>query len=574
MKKTILNLILAAFILGSFQVQAGDDPSLVLVRSTYLDELTKRPIQFTGIGVLVSIPAPDRSFVLTSSHLSQGNDLELLSGGVKPLTPSHPGQARLADNWADLELIEVTGQSLSVLARWESTEGKFFLLPEKARNWFWEGNWFSRLFSSAPEFFRASSTFQGMITPLVTPRASWVQTPPEDFRASVPKSLRYVGLFGSGEVGELEQTLAQSELSIDAKTALGMSGSVLIHVNRGNPEGRAAKILGLSKSVSRKFSRSFFSKPEQIQKLVSAYLSGSRGRLGPAHWRVRNGLLYRDLGNDSLEISPLALPTGGGISSDGGNGIRSDGGFGPQEGMDPYLQFSIHEGMRWHGREVIGFRVHDSHPHHGLYFASLQSLDLFRLLGISEESFTTVESKSSIYSLVLERAKSYLSNRAEYDRKFFLSEAIAYRMIQNELRERFDPFTELDETLVTGCLVTLGRKFGIPRISVRLRNLFQFELSENGELLDSKNSSRGFRPIIEVQGKGTYAVDLRGLFSIDPSSIFLRLQSETSFLGDADQRSVNYLKHYQDRLTLRVEGGELGRSVNIRCDAQVEDANN
>lgn len=334
-------ILLIAAILSSAVTQASDAPApwLVQVSSVYRADDGRR-VKITGTGTIVRIA--DKHYVLCDSHLSQGQESLSLVHPEKGLLQARPAE-RLADNLADLELIEITDPEIGQSFHYDPVAKEFTLPIREARD---------LSFPRAP--MADYSTF--------IPEVPWSQQKAKPWRKR--RQLEVHDLFLKPfRNGEEIKSMDGSEAFVDAGVSPGASGSPLLKVNQ---ERSHLVLSGLAKSFHRYFDLSYFSTRKQIGELVSAFSAGKRGSLDQTRWRYGR-FTYRELGNGTYETSDGRQPSGDAVSADAGNGTSGDAGNGASgdagngtsgdAGDDGAMEKPISQGMVYRGKPVLGFEV-------------------------------------------------------------------------------------------------------------------------------------------------------------------------------------------------------------------------
>ncbi len=491
----IASSLMLGFLSATFAYAEQADPEwLVQVGSTYNDEVTGKAQRFHGTGTIVKIG--DDYFVLTASHVSQGDNVILQSGGRRLQFLKHE---RLSDNLADIELIRISEEDVKpfgVLA--------YDRLDER------QSSIVGPLVDSGLEIQGLSVTPSGDHK---IPQASW-NLNADEWKNKAPAAKPGLGATDLTGDRYLRSTLAADEYIADVQIRPGMSGAPLIgrdsfngYSERGKDSGGLPGsdryvLRGIAKSYSRAFEESHFVTAEQISRLLESFNAGKRGTLDPTRWRLRNGLTYRDLGSGTQEINPLNAPAGGGGSADGGGGGSADGGGNGSadsgdshaSAADVYKQFGIEPGVIWHGTPAFALKVrHRS----GNVFVVNGDLASIRFLKESRD-FLAVEP---------------VATPEEIGKLIF--DKVSHADDLSELMSGME--------FVSSCSIEVGKgpKDGA-KISIALPgdDSLEFSLNEKGELV--KPTSYPFRPIQEVLSKRErkpYRVDVTGLFAVGVGSL-------------------------------------------------------
>ncbi|MGZ3770399.1 MAG: hypothetical protein ACXVCP_16120 [Bdellovibrio sp.] len=490
-------VFIAFYLLLSFQTASaysGQLPWLVKVESEYKDVRQKEAQKqlIVGAGVLCKID--ERYFVLSVSHLSQGENLRLdLPASGKNLIPK--GEAfRLTVSEADLELIEIENPSVNdnKIFHWDSVT-EFFLLDDSFEN-------FKTTYKS--NYIQASQEYLAI-------RPPWIKGDvPMDYHQLLKPNLRQLDFWAPVSIYFDWYNL---QLVSDSWIVHGMSGAPLISGLKLNGKVNPA-IFGLSKSFHRHFPRSYFAGPALIKLIKNFYDEGIRGQRSKIRWSFASGIgLFRYFYEQGLsEINSEEIPTGGGDSAEGGGGDSAEGGGGDsaesgktilqklKSANQSYSALGLHAGMRAKSDSILAFKLANSMANSGLFpsgqsisiYADSWGLDYKNVLESYNEGieWESVREGPTLFPLFLDKVNSRISNINKTDLCTIDSSGFAKGDIKVTLKQ-FDG---------------------------RTSKTVQFQLNSYGALSSTRN--KNFIPIITA-GSPEITVDLKGLFFFSPADI-------------------------------------------------------
>ncbi len=372
--KLSIYLIAFLFFLPAF----GQERWLTKISSHYTDLATQKKLKIEGTGFLVACvgcreqnsihPQLFRYFVFTASHVSQGNNLEIQLAKKKIKLEA---VGRLADNLHDVEVFEVAGELISpddLLAtyispqnevftsfRWNPSDGRLFLTGA-ARNHFSFAYKKSAWRFLSPEVFFVDRAREPFTENSFIPVAPWVngKLKEPDTNEFSRYSVSHVP-FGN-------------ELIANASIAKGMSGSPLIRAYNIAIDSNMV-IDGIVSRKLRGFDQAYFISNAQMDSVFKNYMRGQRGLLDDVRWNVANGITFRTLDDGTREIVDLKLPTGNGLSGDGGDTANFNS------------LTSEPMGMIWKGHLVAGFYLHceiNQKAYNFSIYANLAVIDFFK----------------------------------------------------------------------------------------------------------------------------------------------------------------------------------------------------
>lgn len=435
---------------------ADTDKSLVTITSQYTDiynQARKSVIQ--GSGFLVS--HNNRVFVITASHVSQGEDLKITQG-AQSLTSI----GRLYDGAGDLEIIEVQNTFKTSLV---ASGSLITWNPEQS-----------------------------------IPRAKWIDS--HNFTLLnnwvVDPFLQIDNEFQKKRASELYCDLYCFLLHAETLMQPGSSGSpVITYVPTAqgpvalNPydqrervqfgEQGQFKVRGLVIRRERFFSNSSFIPAWRIITLLSNYINGSRTptQLDTA-WKLAGPTLIRQSPNSFSESAATGTSSGNGVSMDGGNGgtLNEDN---PREILNQISAFPTTG-----NKEIFMWMMMMRHPITSQLMSYPVWFDPEQYNQLKRFTFAlTPEDPSNVLSVLLPRlGKNGADNFADQTGQAKLTTKNSELFVEFSLNN----------------------------------DVVKFKLNSKGYLCESTCIER-FDPVIEVQSekKQTYIVDLRDLFFVNLS---------------------------------------------------------
>ncbi|HAR41020.1 MAG TPA: hypothetical protein DCS07_00030 [Bdellovibrionales bacterium] len=466
-----------------------DAPWLAQITSEFTEDHTLRPVSKFGAGTVVQIN--EDLFLLTASHISQGEHTRArIAGQEIDLEKAE----RLADNLSDIELIKLPKLAVRPAARWNPTTQTFDATPE------------------------------GLIIPLenrvlrlgdsiVMPVPSWIKREdiPEDWKdkkllsGGLPEMRKFLGGLTFDQAGK--------DCLTDTYLSAGMSGAPVFEIRPGSATGPSFHLSCIAKNYLRYFPHSYLAGPARIAALVGKFQSGQRKTTDATRWRIRKCLMYRNLGDGTLEVNPLlaaekiaqsskfkasVVPVGGGGGTDGGGGGGTDGGGGNGcSSVGPtgiYEELQLKPGMQWKGKSAIAFKVGSE-----IYDANLSNLIYLKERN-KEAAIEPITDAKLIGTLIRNRTRS------------------ADLLGRSPCR--------IDSGKTDGDLITVT-------ITVPVSGFFRRFFGSTTEKLKLKIDSKGrvngapdFIPIVQIKGPishALYTIDLRGLYATDLSRFEDRL---------------------------------------------------
>lgn len=395
MKSFIIFVCIQFIFLSAF----AEERWLTQISSNYTDQVTGKVVKLEGSGFIVACigcvekDKPQikliRFFVFTAAHVSQGKDLEIVLPKTKAkLTVI----GSLTDNLHDVEIFEVTAEGLSpneALAiylnpqkeifssfRWNQGDARLVLTGE-ARNYFSFAYKKSARRFLNPDVFFVDQAREPFLENSFVPVAPWINgnlvEPPHSENSRY--NLAHVP-FGN-------ESLAKSRI------ANGMSGAPLIRAYDLGVDSTMV-IDGIVSRKLRGFDQTYFISNEQMDKIFKSYLNGQRGYLDKVKWHMAEGITYRSLDDGTREIVNVHLPTGNGLSGDGGDGAAT---------LDRLTSEPM--GMVWKGQQIAGFSLNcelNGRSYNFSIYANLAVIDFFK-------KFHTICRADPISSHALDRNK-------------------------------------------------------------------------------------------------------------------------------------------------------------------------
>ncbi len=480
-------LLLFFFCVFSTKVLAST-PWLLKVQSTYVDQDTNSEVTYHGTGVLVIVE--DRFFVLTASHVSQGESLQIFSNNkLLPII------GRVSRNLDDTELIEVRlNPPIEPLAEWNERD-RLFEVPD-SKLWFWwrfientRRGGFSELSLKAIQLDQNET--------LLIRHDLWKDSElPQTSKPFYDRFFLNNPLLNLENRNSMHWTLSGQERTTSVYLKSGTSGSPALKMfypesfkNGGSGKDFTIALSGLASHTQRFSEFSHFTSPSVIAHLLDQYLKLKLNKkniqkniLDETHWSLRCGLTYRSM-NGFQEIA-TSSQIGNGSSHDGGGGLIKNS---PEaESPDVFERFRISPGVTHNGHNVLAYRI--KYRNQVAYLnGSLSSYKLLKEWGISL-NINPIETANQITNITAERLGFYRTN-------FSLIDKEGNRLSYEEGKIKIN-------------IVDPQSLFG---------EVFSFTLDENGALI---GGHKPFLPIIRIRssdGEKDLIVDLTELFFIEPS---------------------------------------------------------
>lgn len=336
--------VMFAFLMAnivSFDTRAESNklPWLVEVGSKYVSESENAaaPIGIHGQGVLARVG--NRYFVISSSHLTQGQNtfIKFSWENVKSENIKNEDESNwLSQNSNDLELIEIPKprnlpQPIFVF---NFDQSRFELEDPNISESYLDKNLMkvsSGAWTPRPEHHLVSQTpvaYNEEQTAL-----TWNQDP-------------------SRILNGFSVNFMLHDQILDSVVVPGMSGGPLLTI-----DSRTQKVVlaGLAKAKHRFFPKSYFSLGYQISDLFQNYIfQGKKGQFNDARWKYGAATgTYLDYGNGNIEIeTSWKVHTGGGETSDVGGGETGDVGQ-SSSAQSPHIK----AGMTYQNDHILGFKI-------------------------------------------------------------------------------------------------------------------------------------------------------------------------------------------------------------------------
>lgn len=512
MKQLFPFLLLFSFV----SAKAGNfkDPQwLIRLTSTFTDDDGEQRLKVAGSGTVVSIE--NQCFILTASHVSEGEGLEAFSkNDIVKLDIRN----KVVDVDRDIALIPILDCRIKPIAHWVSQPfelGLFKIPKEEVKKWGEK----CRFFCDDP-----INLVQVAGTGELVPKGTWVKMETNDWIASehrhnfdlLENQVRYRGrpfLSRDGyEVathGMVVPGMSGAPLFMNAaKYGATISGNLIADFRVGVDSPHDVEdgyIGGVANRYLRYFNRSFYSSPYAIHDVVQRWLKKDFAQNKKSTWRLRNCLQYRVDSTGVSEISRISKPSGNGISGGPGSLCSEENAVGTDSMKESWRKWEISHGLGdSNGQSIIAFRLSKNTDPNSHFFVDANWAQKLNILEFKKYSVVKVYAGQSLW------------------------EAFSWRPFSRESQE---------------CKIqTLDKKI---QVSLNLKNLksqdsehIEFEISEFG----GDGEQAEFLPIIEVKSKSglLYKVDIRGLFFSDQT-----LQTRSSFLGqseyDLSQRNEPHL---------------------------------
>ncbi|MBK27126.1 MAG: hypothetical protein CME70_24195 [Halobacteriovorax sp.] len=301
MKTFYLKLLKAIVLLGLIlnSAMASTDPQWMVKITSQVSE--KESV--TGTGYLVQVG--NQIYVRTAAHVTLGLENVSLSTGDGQELTINKGQG-LTNNSNDDQFISITQKDLKVLGVYKENRGAFIVNRETLKE---------AKESNKKKMVESGDDSAFYLVP------SWTRGKPREFK-SKGKSLLSSDLKGSAHAQELRSSLTGNVAIADMQIVPGESGSALIKENI---------IYGHAQSFQRSFEHSSFSTPKVEEKTVQALVKGKKGSLDNTIWKRQNGVFFRERQTKSglvREANFITTKAGDGIIAGGGDGIIAGGGDG------------------------------------------------------------------------------------------------------------------------------------------------------------------------------------------------------------------------------------------------------
>lgn len=281
------------------------DPSLVTVISTYTDVITKKETIIRGTGFLVK--SADRLFVITASHVSQGQNLKILQtqGEIQVISRYYPRKS-------DIEIIEVNAKNISTHFEHSSdgivwnTDKKFSFRQIDSQSFVLKNAWVK------DDNLQADNDY-------VTRNPKTMNLDNYGYTLS-SESLIQPGYSGAPLISKIAEPFFDTSgmLSFDLREGFNLkalSGKYFVR--------------GLAIKRDRFFANSTFISSRIIQSTIKDFLNKTPIKDTDINtWMLNSGVLIRKVDYDTFEAAALGSVVGNGVSADGGNGVSADGGNG------------------------------------------------------------------------------------------------------------------------------------------------------------------------------------------------------------------------------------------------------
>jgi len=498
-----------------------------LIRSNYKDSLNNQILnKVEGTGVILGVGEQSNSckdcryFILTASHVSQGDNFDATVGTEK-LIPVSPN-SRLADTRKDIELIEIyKPHTVQPLAWLKTLDNGIFRFTTEFRliNSELLQHVDSQLYITPFWVESPISTFNStnfnigafLILPIKNfcdhqmagPNVNSEPLPPVPLKESIYGDVQYA---------------AQGTI-----IAPGMSGAPLFKKENSIKNNNSFILDGIALKFERFGIGSFFSNAESIMNLFNSYLNKENiehRSVEPIYWKSRLGLLYREFcsnwnncNHKNLEIAPDTIPAGGGTEGDGSGPITNN-----KCGRGDFINdFKLTSGIQYEGKNSIGFQITQKSNGDSFYIdANLAALD-FIFQNKNKFEFQPVIQGRALIPILLNRYKINIE-------KSKLPLIINYS-------DYPDFSLNISDEKIS--IKTLSPRYNLENVE-----LIEFSLDKFGRLLDENGNAKSvdFKSIIEVSGSTTgtiYYVDLRGLFFVNLYFIDKNDEDPISLIKDA-----------------------------------------
>lgn len=554
----------------------------VQVSSEYMDEgkPKDREKPFFGAGTVVEIDG--KLFVLTASHLTQGKNLEIKLGSR--VLKAVPGD-RLTDNLRDIDLIRLEASPcvhpLAVYSKDKFERGNGYFISMK----YPQGSTLRKQHEGALKLFRKNSIQinanpderlsipdrvakkpHGWNSKLVpADRGLWGDRGDDDGRklylsASGTSYFVDIGIVG-GVSGAPYLGVQYLNLFDAFRTADGGSDPLMWLKSGESTQNDSIIIRGLALSYQRDFEGSHLATADQLAHLADRFITGDRGQIGKTKWKVRNGLLYRDLGDGTLEINPSVRQAGGGGDGQGGGGGDSQGGGGGDgqggdgQGGDGYVhgdsasdaweKYVIDGGMTWKGAPALAFRTSwvDNGRPGPVFSANLDSL------------------------MYLDQRAKYLNFEPVKPEE--LGKLIRVKATQSAGMSAH--IAQADRWFSCRVVMTSNPKDGVHlefKMQSKSGGIDHVVLRLNEKGIPDQSHTTAFRPIVSAVGlpsKSNYRIDLTGLYSVDPAAI-----RGNSVTGSSDTvPSDDQIQKYAQHLYIMAKGPLDSRDRPISCLSRI-----
>ena len=340
--------------------------ALLEISSTYNDsKLGPQKMRGTGFAVQLEHDGQERLFVITNSHVSQG-DLSPRSI-IEVNGKEHQVLGRYSDNGvSDIELIEIeSGTFEPTFVRRSQGSGfdetgltrilpdAFWLHerfnPEPFNTLLWQEDDLknNELVSAARREYVNPSRRMGTLLLVVPPsrQGQVIHHRPELIKTDFGSN--------SGQNNSFRRALYSLEFSFPTLIVGGVSGTPLVSYvsSRGNAAlvKRGVMLRCVAKSFDRFSLRSQCTPAKRLAELMDQYLNETKSP-SPFVWRSEQGITHRIIEGFFKELATFR-PAGSGSSGDGGSGTSGDG------NDNPIDLSSVAAGAKINGKNVLGLRI-------------------------------------------------------------------------------------------------------------------------------------------------------------------------------------------------------------------------
>ena len=372
-------------------------PGLFISKTTYQDE-GRRVDKY---GNAVGIQKGDRYFLLTNSHLSQGEDLEFLDLNECPVNFEIKGHYAKND-LTDLALIEIktadTAPFLPLFVYHDDVNGRSRIITHATALQKWQDNrqcglsekW-TYLISDHGNCLKRVSSDPALHTFLMVAPHNLERVRPillNEQLSSARSSYHPLSNLSRTQLVSVYRDWRPVSLGLEYMSLLevkpGVSGSPVLEriyfFNKHSQQYETGyELVALFKRFRAKFRSSFYASLPEILNLFSEYdrqfsSQGPRWHApSDTSWHIHKGHFYRKMG-DTLEFDPTSAPAGGSLGGEGGGSLGGEGGYSGKESS----HFLSH--MKYEGQPTIGFVSRDDEFPVYLY-ADISALNYIKYYG-------------------------------------------------------------------------------------------------------------------------------------------------------------------------------------------------
>ena len=494
----------------------------------------------SGTGYIVKIG--DEFFVKTASHVTLGSeDVELYTGSRQPLVVRE-GEG-IIDNRHDDQLIKIGDPGVKPLGIYSPNYDTFVIPRDSYEEW----NENNRRIKIEMKYAGA-----GYITP------KWLGR--KDFESQQYEEKKNLNI---GVITNFyKANTNQSNISYDMKTIFaqsqvlpGESGSPLVKeiwarwdildLNGNTIEAKVLSkgsvvpvIQGHVEGYSRFLNESRFVSALSTKEMIESLIGGKTGSMDETYWVFKNGVFYRRLDTKSgpiIEANIGIENAGNGTGGNGGNGTGGNGGNGTGgNGGNGSGFIQPKSGMIYHGIEVEAFHYRDNERDITVYgdWNNLRFLEDLRKS--NPEGVIEAIPRKEIGGLIYQKLEA---------------RSIGGR---NSLTQGENSFCQIDSALDSKGKITVNLKgYGYKAIEFDVRSPNFFPIQK----------------IVNTNSGETFWVDIRGLYSVDISSVS-KNKKENPFLDNTYKSNRTEIEYFSETPYIII-GNDQFMDHKIDCDGEL-----